>query len=218
MNGKSIRVLIFTDSLALARSTPEICSHQSTWPELLKREGHMVHQVSIGGATTTDILNQVHYHLSFNPDVVILQAGIVDCAPRFMSKVELGVCRRIPFVGKPIIQLMNTANIRKLRNLTYVSKTTFESNVSKIIRFFDGIPVLILGIISATDEYEKQLPGVGENIIAYNKILGKFDNFMTMQEVDRSCLMSDFHHINAKGHEVIFRKISSYLQPEKCLE
>lgn len=81
--------MILTDSLSLPRVFPEKCKFEDTYPYLLRRMGLHVHQVSIGGATSDTLVSQLHYHLPFNPKIIILQVGIVDCAPRFARKSEV---------------------------------------------------------------------------------------------------------------------------------
>ncbi|MBC7915280.1 MAG: SGNH/GDSL hydrolase family protein [Pyrinomonadaceae bacterium] len=203
------KILILSDSVALARDTPETCSFENTWPYLLREKGYMVHQVSIGGATSTDLLNQINYHTGFNPDILILNVGIVDCAPRFMTKTELGIMKRIPFIGNKIIGLMNNNKVRQVRKISYVSIGQFEKNIRAIINYFKGIQILILGIVPATIEYEKLLPGITENINKYNKVLNNYGHFMPIDEIEQDALMSDHHHLNAKGQKYIFEVINN---------
>jgi hypothetical protein len=211
MAKENTRILIFSDSLALARSSPDVCPHHLTWPELLKSDGLNIHQVSIGGATSTLLLGQVHYHLSYEPDYVILQVGIVDCVPRFMSKNELAIIRHIPVLGSKVISTMNNNRVRKFRGITYVSKLTFERNIANIVSYFKDKRVFILGIVPAVDEYELQVPGVRANIQTYNDILKKYGQFIPLDRVDRNCLMSDFHHLKEQGHQVIYEQIKERL-------
>lgn len=125
------RVLILSDSLALARTKPEICLYEDTYPAFLKK-GFEVHQVSIGGATSADLLKQVHYHKSFNPDVVILQVGIVDCAPRFISRKELDFTYAIGAIGKGLRYMLNKKWIKQIRKISYINKAEFKENLNKI--------------------------------------------------------------------------------------
>jgi hypothetical protein len=201
------KILILSDSLALPRKYPEVCNYEDTWPQIIKREGFEIHQVSIGGATSQDLLRQCHYHAAFNPDVVIVQVGIVDCAPRFMTKPELSMCRQIPFVGTKIINLINKPWIIKRRKITYVKHTNFSRNVMEISRCFKDVEVFFLGILPACDTYEKTLPGIKKNILQYNKILQKNAKYLSLDHIDNSGIMSDFHHLNSKGHQLVYNKL-----------
>ena len=87
------KILLLSDSIALPRVRPEKVTFEETYPNLLRQKGFKIHQVSIGGATSTTLLSQLHYHIHFSPDIVILQVGIVDCAPRFANKYEIFIIR-----------------------------------------------------------------------------------------------------------------------------
>ena len=127
------KILIISDSLALPRPKPEICEYKDTWPKLLSSTGEFeIHQVSIGGATSKDLLKQVNYHKMFNPDIVVIQVGIVDCVPRFMSRLELDISYSLGKYGKKLRAFCNKKYIRKIRNVTYVNKRDFKSNLRNI--------------------------------------------------------------------------------------
>ncbi len=52
------KILVITDSLGLPRKDPEECLFENTWPFLLKKNGFIIHQVSIGGATIDQLYRQ----------------------------------------------------------------------------------------------------------------------------------------------------------------
>lgn len=210
--------MILSDSVALPRLKPELCLFENTWPELLRNYGYCVHQVSIGGATSIDLLRQVDYHQSFNPDFVIVQAGIVDCSPRFMSKLELEVTRKIPLLGKMIIKSLNKKWVRKFRKLTYVKPARFNVSIKNIKAKFE-CPTFFLGIISPSKEFEFQLPGIVSNVKLYNTFLSQTGMYIPLDGIEDGGVMSDFHHINKEGHKIIFQKIIQALNKtiKNCL-
>jgi lysophospholipase L1-like esterase len=202
----SKRILLLTDSLPLPRFKPEVCEYIHTYPELLKQHGYIVHQVSIGGATSGDLLTQVNYHKAFNPDYIFVQVGIVDCAPRFFTRLELELYRKLKRVGKTIMEL------RKTRKKVYTNSNGFEANINTIQKRYGNIPVYFLGILPATEIYEKLLPGITQNIKTYNAILSKMANFIPTDDFNFSGIMSDGHHLNANGHQQLFKKIVNVLE------
>lgn len=206
------RVLILTDSLSLPRDKPEVCEYENTWPALIKASGkHIVHQVSIGGATSSFLLKQLHYHAMFKPDIVILQMGIVDCAPRFANQFELEIINRLPF-RKKILEKLNKPSVKKFRNLTYTPIKYFKNNLNKISRRLGNLKIVAIGIVPAVEAYEKVLPGVTNNIRSYNAILEtSFTNFIDLSAMPAEGLMSDHHHINAAGHQYIFNRLKAHL-------
>jgi len=201
----SKKILLLTDSLALPRSHPEVCEYEDTWPNLLRKQGYFIHQVSIGGATTTDIVRQLHYHAPFSPDLVVLQVGIVDCAPRFMTKVEQAIVRKIPLIANHIFSLMNRPFVKKVRKISYVRPQRFSSNIQKIIETFGDTKIYFVGILPASEEYEKVLPGVSNRIYQYNKLAEQQPlNLVSTDLFDLKGVMSDHHHLNKYGHKQIF--------------
>jgi hypothetical protein len=210
-------ILILSDSLALPREVPEYCGWEDTWPSLLRKASGMnVHQLSIGGATVTDLLKQVSYYAAMKPAVVILQVGIVDCAPRFLSRTELNAINLIPAkrIRKWLLSSLNTPRFRKVRNLTYTPITKFERALSSIQQGFSTSSVYALGILSASQQYEQLLPGISQNIQRYNSVLTRcFDSrYIHMTEFPTAGLMSDHHHVNSTGHQFICDKILKVIE------
>lgn len=207
------RILLITDSLALPRPKPEACAYENTWPALLKNSGkYIVHQVSIGGATTTFLLKQVVYHKMFKPDVVVLQCGIVDCAPRFAKQFELELINRLPF-RKFILSKLNRTSVKKFRAITYTPLNRFEQNIKKLADHFKEASMIAIGIVPGSEKYEAVLPGVCKNITAYNEVLQRnADYFIDLQQMTTTGIMSDHHHINDVGHSHIYRHLEDALK------
>jgi len=208
------RVLILSDSLGLPRDNPEFCSYEETWPVLLKEQGFLLHQVSIGGATSGELLAQTFYHKMFKPDITIVQVGIVDCAPRFVTKYELAILKKMSFVGKWLLTLMNKKSVRSLRNITYVSPSRFAYNIAEISKRLDHSEIYFLSILPASADYERVLTGVTSNISKYNLILKKAcgEQYIDLSSIPLNGVMSDGHHLNAIGHAFITNEIITKLK------
>lgn len=208
-----MKILLLTDSLGLPRFKPEVCSFEETWPFLLKSIYPNTHQVSIGAATAQVLLKQVNYQKAFNPELVILQVGIVDCAPRFMSRKELDFTYALGNIGKGVRFLFNRKWLKNLRKISYLNETEFKNSIEKIRSSFN-CPVIAIGILPASEEYEKLLPGVTAKILSYNNILKNgTEKFIDTNEIIKiSGIMSDHHHLNKAGHLFIFQKIEEFLE------
>jgi hypothetical protein len=208
-----MKILILTDSLGLPRNKPEFCSFEDTWPVLLRSNERNIHQVSIGAATSLVLLKQITYQKAFNPDLVILQVGIVDCAPRFMSNKELDLTGALGAFGKGIRFLFNRKWIKRFRNISYINEVDFKCNILKMKHSFD-CPIVALGILPASSEYEKILPGVTNKINSYNTILEQtFESFLNSNKIlDCNGIMTDHHHLNKDGHYFLFKKIDELIQ------
>ncbi len=201
-----MRILIFTDSLSLPRSTPEVCHHNDTWPERLRKLGHEVCLSAIGGATIKTLFKQSFYFGNTGYfDLVIIQSGIVDCAPRFARQWEVKLLQSAPVFGKVLLKALNTNFIRGLRNITYTKPNTFKQFVDKFDASYT-CPVWYIPILPASPAYEQRLPGVSKNIERFNQLLPA-ERIIDIKELTSNDLMSDFHHLNSKGHQVITKAI-----------
>jgi lysophospholipase L1-like esterase len=207
------KILIVTDSLGLPRGVPEVCNYEQTWPCLLRDSGFQIHQVSIGGATVSELYRQLEYHYLFLPDIVIVQSGIVDCAPRALGQFESLFFNKFIVTRKLLKLILPRYNtqLRRQRNITYTPTVQFRSYVESIIRKFNGKDLFWIGIVPASDRYEKTVPGIDKNIKMYNELLKQSlgNYFLPLDEIPREGVMSDSIHLNASGHQYIFEKIKN---------
>lgn len=213
-----MKVLILTDSLSLPRSKPEQVDYYNTWPRLLEKEipGEYV-SIGIGGGTSTDIFNQSTYYEAIHPDVVIVQSGLVDCAPRGFSKFELSLIRKTAISRYLMFKVVGVDKMRTMRKVTYTPIGNYQANVKKMCKQFSYAKLCWLGIAPARDVYEKQLPGISENIKRYNQVLKDMSvnsgfTYIPMEEFPLDGFMSDHHHFNELGHSWVSEKIKSVLQ------
>jgi lysophospholipase L1-like esterase len=205
------KLLIFTDSLSLPRSHPEVVTHPETWPEMLRKEGFEVCLSAIGGATLKDLEKQLFYFQKDRYfDAVIVQSGIVDCAPRFVKKWELKALQSIPMLGGKILSLLNKNGVRKARKITYNAPEAFLQSIRTFENSFT-CPVVFLGILPATEAYENTLPGITKNIDTYNQILSSAKHFVSLNAIPSEGIMSDHHHLNPKGHQFVKEKVCEKL-------
>lgn len=214
-----MKILVLTDSLGLPRDAPQDLSYEETWPFFLSQQKNVkLLQSSIGGGTSFDLYKQTIYLKSFNPDIVILQVGIVDCAPRALSYHEniiynnWWITRKI--LGQVIPRWGNT--IRKIRNIRFVNKEEFRINLKRIVELLPNIKIYAIGIIPASIEYENFLPNITISIKEYNYILKEIfpETYIDTFELDQQYVMTDHHHPNKKGHKLIFEIIMNRLHNE----
>jgi len=207
------KILLLTDSLALSRiSDGHKVRYERTWANLLKNDFD-VHQVSIGGATITEIAEQMDYHSLFEPDIVIIQAGIVDCAPRAFTKAERQIFSSIPLINRVFnkISAKYGKRIRNLRQKSYTPVSKFEMMVKKIKDFFSPRPVYFLGIVPAMPGYELQVKGIKKRIDLYNNVIKQNANYISLEKIGPEHILPDFHHLNELGNEFVYKKILQHL-------
>jgi|TARA_Y100000310_G_scaffold330112_1_gene401219 hypothetical protein len=180
---------------------------------LLNNKYELIH-LSLGGFTISEILDQSGYYKMFYPDVVIIHVGIVDCAPRVLSKLQREIFSRF-YLGRIIIKIIkkNPTIFRRIIKKVYTTPIKFEMQIKRLFSIFTNNPIFIaIGIIIPNDQkYKIQLPGIHENVQYYNKLLKKYfkSRFISVNDIPKECVMADCVHLTDKGHEYIFKKISN---------
>lgn len=205
------KVLIITDSLGLPRLTPEKTEYEETYPYLLSKKFLIMHY-SKGGGTIMELYEQVGYFKAFEPDYVILQSGIVDCAPRpypFWLQQMSKYLHFVLIIKGGISFVVGKSTLRRIfgfRN-TYPSK--YRKYLRKFKNEFPNSKFFALGIMPASVEYENELPTITRSIIKYNNILkdefGEY--YINMDSMPFMGIMSDHHHLNKEGHEYVCNAI-----------
>lgn len=211
------RVLIIGDSLCLPRNKPEKVDFNETWPSLLKKTGlYEISQVAIGGGTLYNLMEQSDYYLPGEPDIVIIQSGIVDCAPRAIGFIEKEIVRSSRVLNFLVRKLYPYRFMRKYRKITYTKPNHFADMVNKMKMKFSDKRTIWIGIIPAVTEYENNVSGISKNIDQYNNIIQSImatngGTFLDTSNLPLSGLMSDHHHLNATGHSWISNQLLTEL-------
>lgn len=108
----SKRILIITDSLGAPRNDEEVITYDETWVGMLTKhlqsQGQEVLSFSENGLSSTSLLNDVKSKLTlYNPNIIIAQFGIVDCAPRVLKNREILLFQLFSSQNLCIISLKN---------------------------------------------------------------------------------------------------------------
>ena len=209
------RIVILSDSLALPRQDPEVTYVEDTYPYLLK-EHFNVFQFSKGGGLIHELREQAHYYRQYEPDVIILQSGIVDCGCRaFSRKEELFFQSNI--IGRVIRRLIaatiTTKRLRNFRKKSWTTKKEYIFNCNQIKEIFADKPVYALSILPISEAYEKKVPGMRKKSNEYNALLRScFGNkFIDLSLIPPQGIMSDGHHLTKEGHQFVYTKIKEAL-------
>jgi hypothetical protein len=213
-----LRIFILTDSLSLPRkhNDGEVLWHH-IYPNLLKerfKEIEFIH-VGIGGATIEELYNQLNYYNNLNPDIVILHCGIVDCAPRSLGKIELEIVKKLHIyrLVSPFFKLF-----RKYRRISYTTEKKFKNYLTLFKNRFPGAIFSSMGILPGCDAYDQIVPRVSQQIEKYNQILQKNTIHLSLNDIPRSGIISDFHHMNQEGHDFVYRKISAFIEKQSNID
>ena len=150
------------------------------------------------------------YLAGFDPDIVVLQVGIVDCANRALREGTREFISKVPIVRRIVKRgvKMFHRQILSLRNITYVNRKNFRYNLLKLRRLFPGVRFVVIPIAPASDDYCKLMPRIRNNIEDYNRILEEVFADSLLSEVYEGkmvedLLLDDFHHLSKFGHETV---------------
>lgn len=205
-----MKIQIFSDSLALPRAIPQKVLYEETYPAMLSKN-HVVAQYSKGAAIIKDLLDQTDYYKMFEPDVVFIQSGIVDCAPRPFTLFEEHFFKLNLFTKgcKAILKRVTKPWLRNIRKVAWTPPKKFKELAATFKTVYPDIPVYAIGILPARDGYEKELKGITKRIDQYNQILKEVfaPRFIDTSDIPSEGIMSDHHHLTAVGHRFIYEKI-----------
>ena len=213
------KLLIITDSLGLPRNTPEFVNYEETWVHKLK-DFFNVYYVCLGGATIKDLYQQIEYSKMFNADFVVIQSGIVDCAPRALTKFENELFNKFWITRTFLDYWLNGKKLKYLRqkrNVSYTKIKVFEYYINEIKKAFED-KLFWIEILNSGIEYEKKLPGIIENVEKYNSIIKNvigLNNFIEISKIPQSGIMTDNIHLNTQGHEYLFNKVFNKLNEKQ---
>jgi len=231
---KRKKVIYIADSLALPR---ENVLYEDTAISLLKHRFRNLDFITVfKRSITTNVLvewggnnyGQINNFpmgsdcLEFyNPKIIILQLGIVDCAPRLLTRLDKLFIRRLSkSLADNYIKIAKRYRKRKTSN-TFVSPRKFENN---LLDYFDRCKrnniekVLIIKIPIPTKEMIDLNPLILENVTLYNRIydsLAKKYSFikclnpLSPSKYDINIYV-DGYHPNKKGNFFVFKA----LEPE----
>ena len=230
---KNNKVLCIGDSTSLPGHTN---SYEDTWFYILKQNFPDLDFISLfrrsitteilvveGGGDYTDNLPKGADCLEFyNPSIVILQLGIVDCAPRLLNQFDKLIIKLSPQrFNKFYITFLKKIRKRKLSN-TIVSPEKFFNNLENYINRCSISKIDILIFISIPYPDNKMVNnnrGIITNIEKYNKIINdvsKEYNFIEIiQPLDcrkyKEQIFEDGYHPNSIGNFIVFQELKEIL-------
>ncbi len=210
-------ILCIGDSIGMPRDG---VIYAETWFYLLSenfKEHHFIY--SFKRALTTDELINKDFLEFINPNYVVLQIGIVDCAPRYFRKgsfVEIFVNKLPKLLRDNFWKIKKKISQRK-KNFSYVSEHKYKEN---IISYIDrcmklGIEkVFILPIILPGTKMIKSNPQIVEQLNRYNLILNEVELIYEKVHLIKfnlpfteSDFVDDGYHLNSSGQKIVGRSL-----------
>jgi acyl-CoA thioesterase I len=156
----------------------------------------------------------------WEPDIVILQVGIVDCAPRLFSRTEhflVSQIRPAAFRDR-FIQFVGHHRrfiLQHMPQKVYVPLDEFSRRYTHVRDQIlqQGIKVLLVNICPTNTESAFRSPGLSENIVIYNRVISEAASAQGCALVDihkelkernpDNFILNDGIHINQAGHLIL---------------
>ena len=219
-----MKILFVTDSLGLPRPDKKVLASE-TWcyrvANELIQEGNKEYQFffcQIGGLHTKELLLQSRegYLAGYDADIIFLQVGIVDCSPRVLPERLKKVISMIPFF-RVVVRNFIKRNHKWLStkiDQSYVSLSSYESNLKTIMSLFPNTKVYALPIAPPNCAYKVHTPLIERNINRYNSVLKNVfgDRFIYNLYKGASIediYLEDNHHLNITGHKFVSKQIKT---------
>jgi len=234
---KVLRIFLIGDSLAVPRSDPSgDIRYRNCYPFLIQQylENQLqsvhvpvIYDRSQSCCTLPDVVFSWNEEISLQePDILIIQVGVVDCAPRvftpYQRKVVANLRPRI--MRESVLSLVRKYRkhlVRLRGNLTYTSYEQFRQAAIGLSSEADRVGLLgcyFVNIITPSLEMERRSPGFCSNVAKYNEVLEEVADGKIVQIVDMDgivqrmgherLLLSDGIHINKEGHRILAGEIS----------
>lgn len=225
------RILIIGDSLAMPR---EGVSYEQTWPYLLikkfpnfefidktKRASQSERLVKEGGGYKgvkegADLLE--HYR----PDVVIIQLGITDCAPRYYRRKSILnlIIRFSPDFIKVKIFKFIKKHCRRKSKYAFTTPSVFRQNFQDYLEraLLAKTKVIVVPIIPANQRFIEKSPEITSSIQNFNRVFSslskQFPEIVLIENFKEDIIEKitiDELHLNPHGNHLIFEKLVTHL-------
>lgn len=231
-NNQCLKILCIGDSLSLPGHGNEFedtwyCKLQEQFPScffgsFFKRGGTVQMLVSEGGGDATFPFGSdcLEFYL---PNIIIIQLGIVDCAPRYIKKSSLfsKFIERLPNKFKSITYtIIKSLKQRSVKNAD-IPPEKFKNNLKTYLMRCSKnkvSKVIFIKICTPNNEIRSKSPYLIEAINSYNKIIEntcKNFNFVSIinplneNHVD---IYDDGYHPNPKGNNLVFEELKKEIQ------
>jgi acyl-CoA thioesterase-1 len=226
-----MRIILIGDSLLMSRPADHIF-YEDTYGYLVMKalpydeviiRGRYSNDTSIQ-AKRDNLICDLEY---YNPDVVCIQLGIVDCAPRIFSKRDCSVVSSLPVkIKKPLIKFLSKRRLllTKYFPKVYVKINDFEKNMQIILNSIikcKALPILI-NIPKTSERNVQRSSNYLLNIKKYNKVLDDLTSRNNCASVDLyniidknpEYLWTDGIHLSKEGSKALAEEIVRIAQKE----
>ncbi|MBK7666229.1 MAG: SGNH/GDSL hydrolase family protein [Sphingobacteriaceae bacterium] len=240
---KIFKIALYGDSIACARQgVVESFQRYIALVDVFVRTKDLnyieIRDNAIGGATLPELYNlylKDNTYFSLPGDLLIIQSGIVDCAPRPISDSLRSKISKLPKLIRNLAISYLHRNRRRLilkgKGYVRTNKIVFKNTLEKFLQHAASNykTVIVVNICPTTPHFDKHSPGLSDSIALYNNII---DNtveklnvnnvfvldiynrvFREKGKITEYIVEADGHHIHPITHKIISEEII-----EKCKE
>jgi lysophospholipase L1-like esterase len=227
-------VRVYGDSLSLPRA-PDGIAYLDTFPELVRTAIESsfpdvrvsLYNRSSGGMTIDALFERYLHDCSYfgagSGEVLVIQSGIVDCAPRPVPAFVRALIAKLPGPMRVLIaKVLHVARPYLLKaglSWRLTSQRRFASTVGRWVQQAarGGARVYVVNIAPTVPAIETHSPGLGASIGAYNELIAQAvaaapGGSVVLVDVhakiaaggamERYVSASDGHHITSEGNRL----------------
>ncbi len=229
-------IVILSDSLSMPRPDESLL-YEETYPYLLQQElGNRFEIINRGKRTNTiqeQIFDQYVYDdmIFFYPKYVVIQLGIVDCAPRLFSrrfgKYVIGNIKPL-FLKEFVIGQLSKRRIFFTKHFPrqYVPLSKFSYGYDYLlsaVKEFGSTPIVV-NIARTSPENDRRSYGFIQHINNYNDAIGKAAQRHNAQVIDmykvsetNDVLLDDGIHYNKLGSKLLAQELAVAIKRNQSL-
>lgn len=238
-------ITIIGDSLACPRPWDGIALQDTYGFQLQKLLGpeHYIVNWAARGNSTHSAVNENFiqtYIQAAKANYAIIHLGIVDCAPRLMSRFERligAIAAKLPLFSQLFqkyaqLKSRHRLKLTKLFPMTQVPKNIFRKNYELLLKeLLKGKinKIYLINIANPGDALVKKSYGIQENIQAYNQVIAelhqKFKDKTILVDINHQTKQhqdwiesSDGHHILKPAHDWLASVISHSIRSHIVVE
>ena len=111
----------------------------------------------------------------YKPDIIIIQLGIVDCSPRYISIYSFSykILTKLPYFLQKMFYHFKKKFFKRSSKNAYVSPNNFRNNYDNFINRAKKMnsKVIITEITPVSKQFQKKSPEINTSIKTYNNII-----------------------------------------------
>lgn len=174
-------------------------------------------------ALTSDDLKSADFLENYSPHTIILQIGIVDCAPRYFKKDSIIV--KLVNSSPSFFQIFFWDFVKKIKNRSdsnsYVTLDNFKKNIENYVERCNNngvIRLIVIAIPTPGSSMLKSNPGIAKSINRYNEVFktlsfkGELLIVNPLIQGESNDYLEDGYHLSKHGFDKVFSSLLALIK------